>query len=118
VHRQKVDAAAAEGDESNEAGGAVEAERAPRDRANLAIESFAASARQTGCDVGDDALDVLLDGAGDLAEGWQLRAVCPSDPIEQLVASDVSVRPWACASPRLVVLDCVPLEGGDATEPG
>jgi hypothetical protein len=56
-----------------------------------AIESFAASAVQARGDVGDDPLDVLLDGARDLAERGQPRTHRPADPVEQLVACDVDL---------------------------
>ncbi len=66
----------------------MEAVGAARDGADLAVQALARSVREPGGDVAEDAIDVLADRPGDLAERFEPGVQGPADPVEELLPGD------------------------------
>ncbi len=70
----------------------MEAEGPLGDGASFADEPFGPSVREPGCNVGDDPIEVPLDGAGGFAKRREPRAGRPRDPFAELLARDVGLE--------------------------
>src|ERR1700733_14533552 len=85
------EAGAAEEEHRDEARGGGESEGALGDGPGLSVESLRGPVRQSGGDVGDNSVEAVADGGGDLLEGRESGAAGPVDPIEELVSRDVGL---------------------------